>query len=310
MAHKTVSTKRALLTSFAVNIIDIATNVIVAIITGSAVMFAEALQGLADLTAVGLLLIGHKRARKTPTRIHPFGFGKEAYFWALLAAVIMLLITATLSFYSGLQSFLHPDPVESVAFAYIILALALITNGYAFSMGARRLLEGKKLRMLPYAFRRTVHVAPRTSIVLDGLGFLAALFGSVALIIYGLTGDARFDGIGAMIISVTMAIASITLLMSVKAFITGKRASPQTERAIKNAALSVPGVKEVLDIRTMLLGSENILINLELHFADNMVTDELEHAIDRIKQEVEKVVGIQAYIQVEPETPPHRHRSA
>src|SRR5688572_5909990 len=114
MAQKKITTKRALITSFVVDVVDIVTNVVVAFITGSAVILAEAMQGLADLTAVSLLLIGHKRAGKIETQIHPFGFGKEAYFWALLAAVIILLFTATLSFYSGLQAFLHPEPINQL----------------------------------------------------------------------------------------------------------------------------------------------------------------------------------------------------
>jgi cation diffusion facilitator family transporter len=303
---KTITTKRALLTSFVVDAIDIVTNLIVAAITGSAVMLAEAMQGLADLSAVGLLLIGHKRAAKTATQAHPFGFGKEAYFWALLAAVIILIFTATMSFYSGLQSFLHPEPVSLVGLAYVILVLAMVTNGYAFSVSARKLLEGRRLRMLPHAFTHTAHIAPRTTMVLDTLGLLAAFFGLVALIIYGLTGDGRFDGIGAMTIGVLLAAASIVLLLNVKAFITGKRASAETEELIKKTALSHPGVKAVLDLRTMMLGSENLLVNLELHFQDGMVTDEIEQTIDAVKRRVGKAIPGRTYIQIEPETPSRR----
>lgn len=305
MARKTrtITTKRALFTSFIVNIIDIVTNTVVAIITGSAVMLAEAMQGLADLTAVSLLLVGYRRASKIETTMHPFGFGKESYFWALLAAVIILLFTATLSFYSGLQAFLYPEPIKFVGLVYAILILAMITNGYALSIGARKLLEGRSLSALPKVFKNTVHIAPRTTFVLDSLGFLAASFGFVALIIYGVTGDGRFDGIGAMAIGVTLATASIILLLSIKAFITGKRASPETEEAIKKAALSIPGVENVLDLRTMILGSENLLINIELHFQDDMITDQIEATIDKIKQKISKTIHGRAYIQIEPETP-------
>lgn len=304
MTHKpTITTTRTLLTSFAVDAIDVITNTAIAFITGSAVMLAEAMQGLADMTAVGLLLVGHRRARKVATPAHPFGFGKEAYFWALLAAVIILLFTATMSFYSGLQSFLHPEPVEFVGLAYAFLALAMATNGYAFSLSARKLLEGKSVLYLPQAFMNTVHIAPRTTFVLDSLGTMAAFFGFIALGVYGLTGDGRFDGIGAMMIGLMLAAASLILLMNAKAFITGKRAAPEVEIAIKDAAASVPRVRKVLDLRTMMLGSDNLLINLELHFEDNMVTDEIESTIDTVKRKVDRVVPGRTYIQVEPETP-------
>ncbi len=306
MPGKTITTKRALITSFIVDLVDIVTNVIVAVITGSAVMLAEAMQGLADLTAVGLLLVGHKRAGKTATPTHPFGFGKEAYFWALLSAIIILLFTATMSFYSGLQSFLEPEPVQFVGLAYIFLGLAMATNGYAFSVSARKLLEGRSIIMLPQAFMRTVHIAPRTTFVLDSLGFMAAFFGFIALALYGMTGDGRYDGIGAMLIGAMLAVASIVLLSSVKAFIIGKRASADTEDAIKQAALSVEGVEHVLDLRTMMLGSENLLVNLELHFKDGLVTDDIERIIDAVKRKVGHKIPGRTYIQVEPETPSRR----
>jgi cation diffusion facilitator family transporter len=246
--HTTISTKRTLLTSFVVDAIDIVTNVVVAIITGSAVMLAEAFQGLADLTSVGLLLVGNKRAGKRPTRTHPFGFGKEAYFWAVLSAVIILFLTATLSFYSGLKSYLYPEAVEYVGLAYAFLALAMATNGYAFSVSARKILEGRPWRKLLQAFVSTTHIAPRTTLVLDSLGFLAASFGFAALAIYGVSGDARFDGIGAMAIGLMLATASVVLLLNIKAYITGKRASPDTEAAIRRAALAVPGVSPALAV--------------------------------------------------------------
>lgn len=299
---KRVTTKRALLTSFAVDAIDIVTNVAVAIITGSAVMLAEALQGLADLTAVSFLLVGYKRAGRPATKAHPFGFGKEAYFWALLAAVIILLFTATMSFYSGLQSYLHAESVEYVGLAYVFLVLAMVTNGYALGVSARKLLEGRKVTKLPQAFMRTVHIAPRTTFVLDGLGFLAAFFGFIALAIYGITGDGRFDGIGAMIIGVMLAAASIVLLLSAKAFIVGKRASPEVEQAIRDAAQSVSGVESVLDLRTMMLGSNNLLVNMEIHFQDDLVTDQIEAAVDEVKQKINRQISGTAYIQIEPET--------
>jgi cation diffusion facilitator family transporter len=306
MPRKTITTKRALVTSFVVDTVDIVTNVVVALITGSAVMLAEAMQGLADLTAVSLLLVGHRRAGKTATPTHPFGFGKEAYFWALLSAVIILLFTATMSFYSGLQSFLHPEPVEFVLLAYIFLGLAMVTNGYAFSVSARKLLDGRSIVLLPQAFMRTVHIAPRTTFVLDSLGFLAAFFGFIALLLYGVTGDGRYDGIGAMIIGAMLALSSIVLLTSVKAFIIGKRASAEIEDTIKEATLSVPGVEGVLDLRTMMLGSENLLVNLEVHFHDGLVTDEIEKTIDTIKRKVGHKIPGRTYIQVEPETPSRR----
>jgi cation diffusion facilitator family transporter len=302
--RKIPSTRRALLTSFFVDVIDVVTNATVAIVTGSVVMIAETLQGIADMTAVGLLLIGYKRSKKNANKKHPFGFGKEAYFWSLLAGIIILLFTATLSFWFGLQEFMDPDDhIEFVALAYIILTVSVFTNGYAFTVSARKLLSGKSWRSLPREFVRTVHVAPRTTFVLDSMGLLAALFGLTALIVYGVTGDARYDGLGAMAIGLLLALASVVLLTSAKTFITGRGASPEVEEAIKRAAMRVDGVESVLDLKTMMLGHRSVLINLEIHFRDGLVTDDIERLADEVKRRVSRTVDGRAYIQVEPETP-------
>lgn len=300
---KSVSTKRALLVSLFVDVLDVLTNIGVAIFTGSVVMLAEAMQGVADLTAVSLLLVGYHRSGKRATKMYPFGFGKEAYFWSLLAAIVILVFTATMSFYFGLQDFLHPHHIESVAFAYLILGFAICTNGYAFSLSARKLLEGRRWALLPRVFMSTGHIAPRTTLVLDALGLAAAFFGLIALGTYGITGDVRFDGLGAMVIGILLATSSIVLLVGVKEFITGRRASPEIEDKIKEAVLSHRGVQGIVAIRTMMLGSENLLINLEVYFNSELGSPEIEEIIDAIKLKVAQTMAGRTYIQIEPETP-------
>ena len=302
--RKTPTTRRALLTSLIVDIWDVTLHGTVAIITGSVVLLARVLQGLADITVDTLLLVGLKRSKKTATRIHPFGFGKEAYFWTLLAGIVMLLFTATMSFYFGLQEFLRPENgIQHIWLAYVILSIGIVTNSYSVSVSARKLLEGRRWRSLPRTLLHTLHVAPRTTFALDFTGLLAAISGLTSLIIYGVTGDARFDGVGAMAIGAMLAVGSLFLLTSARTFIVGRRASPDVEHTIKQAALEIKGVNTILDLRTMVLGHRGLLVNLEIHFQDGMVTDDIEQAVDDIKDNIKHAVRGRIYIQVEPETP-------
>lgn len=298
-----ITTKRALLTSFAVDLLDVVMNFIVAGITGSAVMIAEAMEGLADLSSVSLLLIGTRRAKRKPDHNYQFGYGKELYFWALLAAVVILLITATLSFWFGLDKFMHPEHVQWTGLAYAVLGVAIATNGYAFSVSARLLLAGKPLKNLPRVFFESSLLAPKTTLVLDTMGTLAALFGLINLIIYGITGDSRFDGVGAMVIGLTLAGSSLILLDGVRGLITGRSVPKMLAADIRSAAIKVPGVLGVLDLRTMILGANSTLVNLEVHLDDSLTTDEIEKIIDKVKREVGRVVPGYTHVQVEPETP-------
>lgn len=309
--HTKVTTLKTLSASFVVDFIDVVTNLVVAAITGSVILLAEALQGMADLTSVTLLLIGYRRSQKKPTTMHPFGYGKELYFWSLLSTFVIMVVTATLSFIFGLEKVLHPHPVEFVGLAYVVLVIAICTNGYALTLSIQRLLEGKPISRLPHTIWNSHQVAPKTTLILDGLGTIAAAFGLIALILYGITGDPRLDGYGAMIIAVTLAIFSAALIISMRSFITGRRAPQAVERRIRKAARDVPGVLDVLDLRTMALGSNSTLINIEVHLQDDLTTDQIEQLIDRIKANIVKAVPGKAHVQVEPETPrsDRTHRS-
>jgi divalent metal cation (Fe/Co/Zn/Cd) transporter len=199
MANK--GAKRVVWTSFLVDALDIALNLVIMLVTGSVVMLAEMFQGISDLLASGFLLIGLRRSKK------------EIYLWTALSALSMLLLAASLSFYYGLQRFLQPEEIESIALAYIALVIAATSNGYAFYVSVKRLIEGRKSKNVIKAYNASKKIMTRNTFVLDLMGMSAALVGLMALILYQLTGELRYDGIGAMAIGVILALLSIDLLV-------------------------------------------------------------------------------------------------
>jgi cation diffusion facilitator family transporter len=297
-----------LFTSFFVDALDTLVNVTIAIFTGSTVMFAESLQGFADLTSVTMLLIGFERSKKRSNKQHPFGYGKELYFWAILSVFLIIGITATLSFFSGLQKWREPASVDHINIAYAALVIAVITNSYAFWLSLRKLLNNQPAKKLIKVFLETSDVAPRTTLVLDAMGSLSAGFGLISLIIYGITRDGRYDGLGAMMIGVLLAILALTLLFTTKSLVTGRSAPKEMENEIKKAALSVAQVKNVLDLRTMMMGTNSILINIEVHLKDGLSTDQVEKAVDKVRENIQKKIPGRTHISVEPETPPNDHQ--
>lgn len=192
---------RVVWTSFLVDALDIALNLVIMLVTGSVVMLAEMFQGISDLLASGFLLIGLRRSKK------------EIYLWTALSALSMLLLAASLSFYYGLQRFLQPEEIESILLAYIALVIAATSNGYAFYVSVKRLIEGRKSKNVIKAYNASKKIMTRNTFVLDLMGMSAALVGLIALVLYQLTGELRYDGIGAMGIGVTLALLSIDLLV-------------------------------------------------------------------------------------------------
>lgn len=300
---KTVSAKKVIIVSFAVDFLDILFNLIVAIISGSVVMLTQVLEGISDLAASGILLIGFNRSLKREDKIHPFGYGREIYFWALISALITFGVTATVSIYFGFERFMNPKPLHSLGLAFTVLVITIFTNGYAFFLSLRRLMKRRKLKYIVQIFYKSSLVETKTTFILDFIGTIASFLGLIALLIYSITGDYRYDGLGGMIIGVAVGIGAVFLIIGIRDLLVGRSASAEIEAKIRSAAMNVDEVKDVLNIKTLHVGSEKLLVDLDVHMEAKLTTRELEKLIDKIKQEIRQEVPTVKYIQVELETP-------
>lgn len=298
-----ISIERVIVISFLVDLIDVLTSFLVAFFTGSVVMLAQVLEGLADLSASGFLLIGLVRSKKPSDKKHPFGYGLEIYFWTMLSAVLILGLTATLSFYFGWKRFINPSVITNAYLAFAVLGLTALTNGYALSLSTRKLLRGRNILQIGKSFIHSSLIEVKTAFVLDLMGTLASIFGFAAILFYKVTGNLIFDGIGAMAIGSLLAIFGVILILSMRELIIGQSASVETEDKIRKATLIQPEVKKVLGLKTLHIGSEKLLVNAEVNLNSDLTTKEIEGIIDRIKKDIQKQVPEVKHIQVEIETP-------
>jgi cation diffusion facilitator family transporter len=300
---KQITAKRVILTSFIVDLGDIIFNAIVAVLSGSVVMLAETLQGAADLVTSGLLLFGLHRAKRPSSRYYRFGHGRELFFWVLMAGVSLFVITGTLSLYFGIQRLMHPEEIEYLWLAFVATIIGFTTNSYALSLSVRRLRGAHTGPRFWHRLRHSSLIETKATLILDLLGTLASVFALIALTLYGVTGNSGFDGLGSIVIGLTTAILAIALIMSVKDLLVGRSATGEIEDRIRRAALEIDHVQKVLDLRTMYLGSEQLLVNIEVHMEGGLETQQIEKLIDQIKHHITKKVPIVSHIQVELETP-------
>jgi len=298
-----VSTYRVIFTSFAVDFIDVILSLIVAILSGSVVMLSQVLEGIADLAASGLLLVGLQRSSLRANRGHPFGYGREIYFWTLLAGLLMFGITASFSIYFGWRRFLNPEPIHNLFLAFLVLGITLITNVYAFWLSLKRILKNRGIKKTVQLFFHSSLIETKTTFILDLMGTAASLLGIISLLTYQITKDLRFDGLGAIAIGIMTAIFAYFLILSIKDLLIGKSASLEAEAAIRKATMRVKEVKNVLDLKTMHIGSEKLLVNMEVHLTNNLTTDQIEKLVDKIKENIAKEVPAVKHIQVELEAP-------
>lgn len=303
LEDKQVSSSLVVIVSFLVDFLDIVLSLAVTILTGSVIMLSQLLEGISDLISSGLLLVGLARSTQKEDQTHPFGYGRELYFWALLSGIVTFAVTATLSIYFGWQRFLHPEVVRSLYLAFAVLALTGATNAFAFYLSLKRLLRNRNIAGVVRIFLRSSLIETKTTFILDLMGMSASLLGIISLVLYKISGDYRFDGLGAILIGATLAVLAFILLMGIVDLIVGRSASLETENRIKLAALSTPQVKKVLGLKTLHIGSEKLLVNIQVHLQHNLTTREIEELIDKIKRDIQAQVPEVKHVQVELETP-------
>ena len=302
MSNK-VSDFRVVATSSLVSLFDVALNTAVGLITGSTVLLSQALQGLSDLTTGTLLLTGVKRSGRSADTRYQFGYGREVFFWVLMAGMVMFLGTGSLSVYLGYQQFTHPTQLENEHWAIGLLVFNALSNGYALSLSIARLRQVQPGISWWRQLRHSSIVETKATLLIDFLGTSAALVGLIALAAYSLTNDSRFDGLGSIAIGLGMMVAAIFLVRDVRSLIVGRAVDEDTAQAIRRATRSVDGVADVLDLRTMYLGSAKLLVIIEVHLQDGYTTDQIEAITDTIKHSVHTAIPEAHHVQVEIETP-------
>ena len=300
---KKISDFKVVATSTAVSILDVLLNLIIASLTHSTVMISQALQGVSDLVTAGILFFGVKRSKRVADEYFQFGYGREVFFNVLLAGIVMFIGTGGVSLYLGYKQFVNPSGIDNTWAALIMLLFGLSTNFYAFTLSYKRLKEHDEKTSIWKQFTNSSMVETKATFLIDFLGTIAALFGLLSLTLFALTGDEKFDGLGSMIIGISMMIGAGILIRDVRDLIVGKAVDDKTSKAIEKAALSVTQVNAVLDLRTMYLGPERLLVILEVHIEDGQTTDEIEKITDEIKQIVSTRIPTIEHIQVEVETP-------
>lgn len=300
---KKITASKVVLTSFLVDVSDIAINLLIAYFSGSVIMVSQALEGGADLLASSFLLVGVKRARKPRDKKHPFGHGRELYFWTFISALSTFAVTACVSFYLGLKRFLDPQEISNTAWAIAALTIAIATNAYSMSLSLKRLFIKNGIKNFWKVFTNSALIETKTTLILDTMGTIASILGLLGLFLFEITGNTKFDGMGAMGIGITLAVLAIIILKGAKDLLVGQSAPLEVEKKILKITERDPKVKKVLDLRTLQIGPNRLLINIEVHLADELSTDEIEILIDKIENKIKSEIPSASNINITLETP-------
>ncbi len=276
---------------------------IAAAISGSSAMLAEAFHSVADSGNQLFLLRGTAASRYAADVRHPFGRGKELYFWSFMVAVFLFVGGAVVAVIEGWERFRHPEPPDDLWLNLGVLAVAAAFEIFiAFLPAVREFNRRRAGRRIWATIRDSKDPALLVVLFEDTAAVLGLVFASVGIIIAHVTDDGRWDGITSIVIGVLLAMTAWVLAHETKALLVGEGASRRDRAAMRSAALRVPQVETVGNLLTMQLGPNEILVNMEVDFDPGLSGDELEQAIDAVETAVRAAVPAASRIFVEPES--------
>ena len=272
------------------------------LVTGSSSMLAETIHSVADTTNQGLLLLGGYKSRKEATQEHPFGYGRERYFWAFVVSLVLFTLGGVFAIFEGFSKLgEHGHVVENVGWAIGILMLGLVLEGYSFRTAVKEssTLKGESGW---WHFIRHSRNPELPVVLLEDFGALIGLV--LALIGVGLaaiTGDARWDAYGTIAIGVLLVAIALVLVVEMKSLLIGESAREPMRRSIVSAIEGTDHVERVLHMRTQHLGPEELLVAAKVEFDERLDSENLTEVIDRAEANVRAVVPIARMIYIEPD---------
>jgi len=271
------------------------------LLTRSTSMLAESLHSATDSTNQLLLLLGARRAKRPPSPMHPFGYGRERYFWSFVVALVLFSAGAAFAVFQGIAKIRSPHDLDNVSWAIGILVVGIALESWSLRIAV---LEARPFRG-DSSWSRFIVTSKQPElpvVLLEDAGALLGLFIALAAIgVADLTGDPRWDGVGTLAIGVLLAAIATVLAREMQSLLIGEAADPDDLVAIEAAIGSVAAVDRLINLKTQHLGPDQILVGAKIAFGESLDTAGIAAAIDAVEAEIRRVVPNACPIYVEPD---------
>ncbi len=249
-------------------------------------MLSEGIHSVVDTGNQGLLLHGLNRAKQPPSEDFPFGHGKEIYFWSFVVAILIFAVGAGVSIYEGIKHILHPEFIQSPIINYIVLGLAMVFEGVAWTVALKEFAKVKGQLRYVEAVRRGKDPTMFVVLFEDSAAMLGLVVAFLGVLLSQLTGIAWFDGLASVIIGLILGATAIWLAYETKGLLIGEAADRDVVMGIRELVASSKDVSKVNEVLTMHMGPEFVLVNISVEYRDGLETGELERAIAELDRTV------------------------
>ncbi|WP_047863863.1 cation diffusion facilitator family transporter [Rubrobacter aplysinae] len=283
-------TRRAITAAFIANFCIAVAKFVAGFISGSSALLAEGAHSVADTVNQVFLYVSLSLGRKPPDEEHPYGHGKDRFFWSLLVSVGLFIAGAVFSVYEGFTAIIGGEGGEHGSFliGYIVLGIAFVFELGALAVAVRefRHAAAGEGRTFWRYFRVTRNTTLKVPLYEDAAALTGLVIAAAGLFLTQTTGNQIYDGLASIGVGIVLIFVAWELGTDSRALLLGESMLPEDRERLHEIVRSFPEVREVLRLITMHLGPNSVLVNAEVHLADELETDQIEDLLERITRKI------------------------
>lgn len=278
------------------NLIIAVAKFIGAFVTSSAAMLSEAVHSVVDTLNEILLLYGLKKSQQPPDEEHPFGYGRELYFWSFIVALLVFSLGAVVSIYQGVHHIFEPEPISSPFINYVILVVAFLCEGFSWLTALKGFRKYKGNMGYFEAFRKSKDPTTFTVLFEDSAALVGLVIAFLGVFLSHYFHAPTLDGIASILIGCILAIVAFLMARETKGLLMGESADPALPKHILELVQQDHAVLYANGVLTQQMGAHQVIASLSLEFKDNLTSDEIEACVNRLETRVKhlhpEIVGL------------------
>jgi cation diffusion facilitator family transporter len=287
MASQTGERPITVYAAIASNLVIAVSKFVVAFITGSSSMLSEGIHSTVDTGNELLILLGVRQSRKKPDEKHPFGHGKELYFWSLIVALLLFSIGGGMSVYEGVTHIQHPVEITDLGWNYLVLGIAFIAESISWGVALKHTLKEKQEdEGLWHAIRNSKDPSVFTVLAEDTAALLGLAVAFIGITLGHFLHNPVIDGVASIVIGAILILVAIFLAGESKSLIVGESADEGLVNQIRKIAEADAAIKAVPKLLTMQFGPNEVLVNMEIQFKPDQSSSQIVTAIDRVEHTI------------------------
>lgn len=260
-----------------------------AYVTNSSAMLSEAIHSVVDTLNEILLLYGIKKSQQPADVKHPFGYGRELYFWAFIVSLMVFALGAIVSIYQGISHIYHPEEMQNPMINYIVLVIAILCEGTSWFIALKAFRKIKGQQGYFEAFRRSKDPTTFTVLFEDSAALIGLFIALIGIYLSHALNMPMLDGLASILIGIVLAVSAILLARETKGLLMGETADPQLRHNVLMVAEQDPAVHSANGVLTEQMGAHQVLASLSLEFKDNLTSDDIEACVNRIEAQIKQL---------------------